>query len=129
MANVTVLKSAFHHVVAHPEQWDQADWRRCLAAHIVTAAGGRWVTDDLTEEANLALVATADEREVCQEHALRLPGGRVVEGVWVWERAARLLGITERQGKQLFAPENDLDDLRQIIRDLCGERELSGKAA
>lgn len=119
MANIELLKSAFHHVAAHPNEWDQGDWRRCLAAHVVTATGGRWVTDDLTEEANLALVATADEREVCQERALRLPDGQVVEGVWVWERAARLLQITERYGEVLFAPDNSLEDLRQIIHDLC----------
>lgn len=119
MANTTLLKSAFHHVAAHPEAWDQGDWRRCLAAHVVTAQGGQWVTDDHTEEAHLAVVATADEREVCQERALRLPGGVVVEGVWVWERACRLLGITDRQGKALFSPSNSLDDLRQAIHDLC----------
>ena len=119
MANVKLLKSAFAEVVRHPERWDQGDWRRCLAAHVVTSQGGRWVTDDLTEEAHLAVVATADEREVCQERALRLPDGVVVEGVWVWERACRLLGITDRQGKKLFAPKNTLDDLRQAIHDLC----------
>ncbi|MEU4577462.1 hypothetical protein [Nonomuraea sp. NPDC023979] len=119
MPNVPLLKSAFHHVAAHPEQWDQGDWRRCLAAHVVTQAGGRWVTDDVTEEPSLAVVATADEREVCQAHYLRLPSGHVVEGVWVWERACRLLGITDRQGRQLFAPTNTLDELRQTIHDLC----------
>lgn len=117
--NVTLLKSAFHHVVTHPAQWDQGDWRKCLAAHVVTEAGGRWVTEDRTEEAHLALVATPDELEVCQEHYLRLPDGEVVEAVWVWERACRLLGITQRQGKQLFAPTNTLDDLRRLIHDWC----------
>ena len=119
MPNVKLLKSAFARVVSHPEEWDQGDWRRCLAAHVVTSQGGRWVCDDRTEEAHLAVVATADEREVCQERALRLPDGVVVEGVWVWERATRLLGITGRQGKVLFAPTNTLDDLRVIIHDLC----------
>lgn len=119
MPNVTLLKSAFHHVAAHPESWDQGDWRRCLAAHVVTASGGQWVTDDVTEKTSLAVVATADEREVCQERAMRMPDGAVVEGVWVWERACRLLGITDRQGKKLFAPTNTLDDLRRQIHDLC----------
>lgn len=119
MTNTTLLKSAFGHVVRHPELWDQGDWRRCLAAHVVTSCGGRWVTEDRTEEAHLALVATPDELEVCQEHYLRLPSGEVVEAVWVWERACRLLGITQRQGKQLFAPTNTLDDLRRMIHDWC----------
>ncbi|MGP4093026.1 hypothetical protein ACTWPW_00855 [Nonomuraea sp. KM90] len=116
---MTLLKSAFHHVASHPESWDQGDWRRCLAAHVVTASGGQWVTDDVTEMASLAVVATADEIEVCDQRFLLLPGGQVVEAVWVWERAARLLGITERQGRRLFAPDNSLDDLRQAIHDLC----------
>lgn len=119
MANTVLLKSAFHRVASHPEEWDQGDWRRCLAAHVVTSQGGQWVTDDLTEEANLAVVATADEIEVCDQRFFLLPGGDVVEGVWVWERAVRLLGITPVQGKRLFAPGNTLDDLRQQIHDLC----------
>lgn len=119
MANVTLLKSAFHHVAAHPEEWDQGDWRKCLAGHVVTKAGGRFVTDDITEEASLAVVATADEIEVCDQRFFLLPGGEVVEGVWVWQRACQLLGITDRQGKHLFAPTNTLDQLRQIIHDLC----------
>lgn len=119
MANTALLKSVFHHVASHPERWDQGDWRSCLAAHVVASSGGQWVTDDRTEEAHLAVVATADEREVCQERALRLPDGQVVEGVWVWERACRLLGITDRQGKVLFSPSNSLNDLRVLIHDLC----------
>ncbi|MEV0616086.1 hypothetical protein AB0I81_22425 [Nonomuraea sp. NPDC050404] len=119
MPNVTLLKSTFAHVVQHPERWDQGDWRACMAAHVVMASGGRWVTTDATEETSLAVLATADEREMCQGRAMRLPAGTVVEGVWVWERAVRLLDITPRQGRQLFAPTNTLDDLRQIIHDLC----------
>jgi len=119
MANTTLLRSAFHHVAAHPEQWDQGDWRRCLAAHVVTQSGGRWVTDDVTTEPSLAVVATADEIEVCDQRFFLLPDGAVAEGVWVWERACRLLQITPLQGKKLFAPTNKLDDLRQIIHDLC----------
>lgn len=117
--NTTLLKQTFHHLASHPRDWDQGDWRMCFAAHVVMAQGGRWVTDDVTEEASLAVVATADEIEVCEQRFLLLPSGEVVEAVWVWERACRLLGITQRQGKRLFAPTNSLDDLRRLIHDWC----------
>ena len=119
MANTILLRSAFHHVAANPQEWDQGDWRRCLAAHVVRKAGGQFVTDDLTEEANMAVVATADEIETCDQRFFLLPDGAVAEGVWVWERACRLLQITPLQGKKLFAPTNSLEDLRQQIHDLC----------
>lgn len=45
MANTALLRSAFHHVAAHPEHWRLGgDWRPCLATHVVTSSGGPAVT-------------------------------------------------------------------------------------
>lgn len=122
--NVTLLRKTLEHIKAHPEAWDQADWRTvcgtamCFAGHAATIAGGTWQSNQISY---LDAVPEDDADKVGH-----LPSGRVIH---VSARAQRDLGLTDDQAHRLFHGANTLPTLEYIVEDLCASAEWGGDAA
>lgn len=100
--NVELLDRTLAYIEAHPEEWTQEHYRCrsgcCFAGHAALLSGARWASNN----SNAADVKAGDG------HPLEM----------VWERAARVLGLTGEEADDLFSPGNKLDDLRRIVADL-----------
>jgi hypothetical protein len=102
LPNIPLLRKTLDHIKAHPQEWDQQTWHcgtaMCFAGHAAMLDGGaEWLhPSDMCEH-----VADAE--------------GRVTS---VATYARRALGLDECQAATLFAPDNDLDDLEEIIGEI-----------
>jgi hypothetical protein len=116
--NVALLKQTLAHIEAHPEEWDQTEFRcgsgMCFAGWAAQLAGGRWYADNPDEALGDALIAEPDDPWAFEARA----GVRVV---YAQLRAERVLGLDRKQANRLFAGSNRLPDLRRIVAGLCGE--------
>ncbi|WP_084963294.1 hypothetical protein [Thermoactinospora rubra] len=126
MVNTTLLRQTLAHILRHPEGWRQSTWRcgttACFAGWAAILAGGRWLleVDDGTPAALYLVAAEEEIREgLALEHVL--PGGDIGRGVFVADRAQRVLGLTADQRTRLFASTNDLSRLHVIVSQLCEE--------
>lgn len=101
--NIELLDETLVDVERDPSTWHQVVWRcgsgGCFAARAALLAGSRWLHPDDTGDTKMAA-----------------HGERLVEAVW--RRAQALLGLSSDQADELFAPENDLGDLRRIVAEL-----------
>lgn len=116
--NTALLLRTLAHIEANPHQWYQATWRcetaLCFAGWAVTLAGGRWLTKPGDRFDQFLAPEPDDPKEDI--------GTR---GVHIRRRAKRLLGLDEEQADRLFASCNTLEDLREIVAELCGEAKAS----
>jgi len=123
MINVELLKKTLAHIEAHPEQWNQRDWRDvdhdlrcgtacCFAGWAALLNGSTWdVPDSEIENYDWDHDPNGDK-------LADVDGGRAVSRV-----ATRALGLTWTQADQLFAGGNDIEDLRAIVAELCEQAE------
>ncbi len=103
--------------------WDQRFWRgqadggcgtaMCFAGWVCQINGGRWLEDACaTNGDRLVPEADDDPRDMYGP-----------DGIMAGDRAQRLLGLNHEQADVLFAPENDLDDLRDQVAYLIEQAE------
>jgi hypothetical protein len=98
MANVPLLCKVLEHIENHPEEWDQKNWKTetacgtayCFAGHALVMMG-----HEILENKYYAPV---------DEH-----------GTLVDVAAARELGLTTNQARDLFSPVNSLARLRELV--------------
>ena len=133
MTNVDLLQRTLTYIETHEDEWDQADWRcdtgMCFAGHAVALAGiplghpdnGAWIpAQNIPASVATAMhLGRADavlvRIEAVARHLLDIDGitltntkGRPVSAPWV-----------------LFSEDNTLDDLRQIVAELCRTEALT----
>jgi len=122
--NVPLLRQTMAQIEAHPEQWDQGSWTKELTCGTAYCFAG-WAA--VLSGARFAKNAYSQEFRSCV-----IPPGRILP-VDVADYAADLLGVehyeTERSDEDnyvhLFNGGNDLDDLRQIVDELCADAEVT----
>ncbi len=129
MTNVDLLGKTLAYVEAHPDEWHQQSWRcgtsMCFAGHAVALAGIPFADPDSNDDDILG-------RDLPRWLAARL-GLAWNEALGSNEVAAALIGIEpyperfdgEPGVEHLFAPNNDLDDLRRIVAELCDTAEAT----
>lgn len=117
--NTALLRRTLAHIEANPAEWYQPNWRcgtgMCFAGWAVTLAGGKWLTRP-GEFGERFLEPTDGDP---QQDISKMSDGR--RGVHVQLRAVRILGLDEELADRLFCATNSLDDLREIVAELCGE--------
>lgn len=119
--NAPLLRKVLAHIEALPADavkgWDQRTYRcetgMCFAGWTAELTGAVWAPMHVYPSGVYA-VAEDGENDLSDVS----PYG---EFVWVADRAARLLGLTYRQADLLFSSRNTLQDLRDIIDDLCAQ--------
>ncbi|MEV0616088.1 hypothetical protein AB0I81_22435 [Nonomuraea sp. NPDC050404] len=115
--NVALLKQTLAHIEAHPDEWNQADYRcgsgMCVAGWAAQFAGGKWYADDPDAGFGDALIAEPDEPNSFRMDDVRL--------VYADHRAQRVLGLDGEQADRLFEGSNSLPDLRRIVAELVEE--------
>jgi uncharacterized iron-regulated membrane protein len=114
--NSDLLIQTLTFIDRHRDQWRQSQWRRCFASHAAVLDGGEWAHPG----ADLWWLKARDDDPV--EH-VQLYGvdGEPVKVVHVRDRAARILGLSERKANRLFFATNDLGRLHVIVSELCEE--------
>lgn len=115
--NVVHLRLTLAQIEAHPETWEQGEFRcetgLCVAGWGAQLAGGRWLFKDPTSfHAYMLVAGDGDDPEDCEV----LYGQRVISAHY---RAMRLFGLTSSQAHVLFEADNTLADVRRIIGELC----------
>lgn len=112
--NVELLDRTLAYIEAHPEEWDQGNWRcgtgMCFAGWAVTLAGREWAGDPGGPAGEL-LVRKPDEPRFA--HTLNIGEDRI----HVEDAAANELGLTE-DDRDMFNDDKTLYDLRDIVADL-----------
>ncbi len=112
--NVPLLRQTMAHIEAHPEEWYQGSWRcdtgMCFAGHTAIIDGATWTYPDITDD------------EIFETELVTTPGREIMP---VRDYASHALGLELGEAALLFAASNDLDDLRQIVDELCAEGEVT----
>ena len=122
--NVPLLRRTLAHIETKPDTWEQSSWRSqchagcgtayCFAGWAVVLHGGKFAVGDAGELADTVVPAGADPADRDQWR-------------FVADYAAEILGIPGDECgdwmdlPELFESHNDLEDLRRIVAELCGE--------
>jgi hypothetical protein len=110
--NWPVLDAAMAHIRAHPERHSQYAWRcetsMCLAGWVCELAGGQWAYPANSSESAVLLAAPEDET-----FWIFTDDGRDV--IHAENRAARLLGCSDRTADGLFREAATLPELEQTV--------------
>ena len=118
--NVALLRQTLAKIEALPDLWNQHRYRcgtgMCIAGWGCELAGGRWLHAPDGFWPDLLVAETGDDPEIIR----RLDDRDVID---VGIRARRIFGLTYSQAEVLFDAENDLDDLRRIVGELCAGAE------
>ncbi len=117
MPNADLLTETLHFIETHPDEWDQGCcWRCCFGGHALKLSG-------IPVDGHWGEVAVRDMPEHLRRAAARQMNGAGTVGAAI---AARLvLGLDGRAGG-LFAGSNEIDDLRRIVGELCGNNVGAG---
>lgn len=106
--NIAELQASMTHIIDHPEEWNQEKWV-CGSAACFAGRGllnnGYQVFYDSMQDRNFAS-----------------KGGTSAD---VADAAAALYGITQLDAKILFSPNNTLDALQEMVKDLANGEELA----
>lgn len=116
--NVNLLQRTLDFIEEHPDKHDQEHWRcgtsACFAGWAVTLDGGVWVHDQ-----SEYLLPRDDDPDADVKYLGHYADVKVVgdqgKGVHVADRAQRILGLLDSQVEDLFADDNDLEDLRELV--------------
>lgn len=118
--NTALLKQTLAHIEANPLTWEQTSFRcgtgMCFAGWAAQLSGCTWLTNDPDDMYGDFVIAEPDDEQVSDE-----VDGKQVIGVRF--RAARVLGIDLDRAEELFEAHNELDDLRDLVTELCAEAE------
>lgn len=105
--NVPLLRQTLDYIKTHPQEWDQEVWRQvrpcgtvaCFAGWACALNGDRFNPDDW-------------DFVITDESGVSFP---------IEDRAREILGLTIGDADWLFDGGNTLDDLEQIVEELCGD--------
>lgn len=115
MPNVKLLNRTLKQVEKHPETWDQTMWRcktgMCFAGWAAQLSGGGWAFGPKSAYSDQLLANGSD-------HPSEIHRIRGKDCVTAASRARRLLGITQYESSQLFSAGNELEQVRQWVREL-----------
>lgn len=102
--NAELARKALARIEAHPEEWEQGDWRcgtaYCFAGHVALAGGWKWEIPGSTSD-------TSVEKD-----------GEIIHVEYAADRA---LGLEHNQGWRsgLFSASNTLEFLRVRVEELA----------
>lgn len=116
LRGLDLLDAAIGHIEAHPEDWNQAEWRcatgMCLAGWICQLGGGEWVGDPGVGRGEFLKADPAEEGI-----DILVAGGQ--RRIHAADRAKRLLGFDPSdEGADLFWHSNTLADIKRMRDDL-----------
>lgn len=116
--NVELLRATLRHIIRHPEEWAQEDWRSCQTAgcfafHAAVLSGEPFEWLSKMSRIDPWLVRNSADTK-------GRDWGGLHEGVHVMDRAQRVLGLTDGQAETLFCANNSLDYLRYLVGELTG---------
>lgn len=105
------------HIAEYPEQLDNTWWRNgrartatyCAGGTAICLDGGEWHNDDY-------VIARSDDNTALVE---TLPSG--VGLIHAYERARRILGLSDDEAAMLFRDDYGPDDVLEVLDDLIGE--------
>jgi hypothetical protein len=105
--NKELLQRTIDYIEAHPEEWDQAEWRcgtsMCFAGHAAILAGCEW----RDETGPFVLLPDMEDKKYIYGDTARV------------DDAARfMLGLTSNEAMVLFAANNSLVALREMVQGL-----------
>lgn len=106
--NAALLRQTLDYIKTHPEQWEQSTWRAEELCGTVACFAG-WacaLNGDMFDPSEWDLVLTD-------------ANGKPVDSM-IERRAEEILGLTEDQADDLFGAYRTLDELEQIVAELCG---------
>jgi len=115
MPNGELLTKTLAHIEAHPAQWHQTAWFHqadygtayCFAGWAIVLAGGEFAA---------AVRAVAPGGDVTNEDHHRDPAALAAELLGIPNHGWCECGVCgDEDMAPLFAPDNDLDDLREIV--------------
>ena len=117
LRGLALLNAVIAQIEAHPETWDQEEWRcetgMCVAGWMCELGGGTWLTGPYDVHSALLVIEDSDANNA---RTKELSDGR--EGIYADERARRLLGADPGG---LFDPDNSLSDIKAIRDELYAE--------
>lgn len=125
--NVPLLCKTLAHIEANPSEWAQESWRcgsgMCFAGWAAELGGGAWHAgpDDygeLFDSTPRAVAMVADDEDDPEDLLTLDDGTRVIH---VRARASRILGLIAEEADWLFQAGNDLADLQDAVKQICGE--------
>lgn len=117
MINKDLLRKTLSYIEEHPSEWDQQRW---VCDTVACFAGRACLLSDYEPcefSGQLIVAHKGDDPDDLETGWVRR-GGQMYS---VESAARNLLGLDEQQADKLFAMDNDLDDLREIVSDLCSE--------
>lgn len=107
--NVELLQRTLAQIEAHPELWEQREWRTetdcgtayCFAGWAAVLSGAAFVRHE--------------DGSLSYEYVIPPGGG---DSIWIQDYAAQVLGIGSRHAMDLFDGYNTLADLRAFVGEL-----------
>lgn len=130
--NAPELRRVLAHIETHQDRWWQGIWRTDLSklGDDSRAEEGRQMATCGTAfcfagwKAELDGVRWASEAVagfgIALDDTIILPDGRVTDAC---DYATEALGLAPAHARKLFRPDNTLEDLREIVAELCAEAE------
>jgi hypothetical protein len=111
--NTTLLRQTLNYIKEHPQEWNQKEWRcgttYCFAGTAVKLDGGEFVSEDSPR-----VYARPEEFNPARWAYCGFPT------IEIYSRAVNILGLTDEQADNLFAPNNNLTDLEYKVNELIG---------
>jgi hypothetical protein len=133
MPNGEMLFRTLDRVIANPEEHRQNTWRcetgMCAAGHAAVEAGGVWVDQIYgASYAHRAYLIAVPEDQLDYTELIpiwdRTTGGSgEVRAIHVAERAQRVLGLTTMQRLRLFAGNNTVEKLKDLVAEFTSGEE------
>lgn len=108
MTNVDLLRQTLEHIETHPELWDQMHWAHQTACGTAYCFAGT----------ALMLAGKADFAWYGRELDGLTYASEMANGEDIHDAAAALLELDEEDAVELFCPDNDLGQLRDLVAKL-----------
>lgn len=127
IGNWPLMLLALEHIIKHPEQYDQTNWRstcgtfRCLAGWIAFFAGYRdieWYRSDIRRHTVRLTGPNADDELVSTEHAA-LTALELDPDIYTMNEFGPTNSEAEDLANGLFGGSRDLTDILETVRDLA----------
>lgn len=123
IGNWPLMLLALEHIIKHPDQYDQSNWRsacgtfRCLAGWIAFFAGYRDLDSD---NSHIVLFTGPDvDDEPLRTENAALAALELDPDIYTLNKFGPANDASEELARELFAGHRDLTDILEFVRDLA----------